>query len=126
MGLSSQQLANIFASNYSKWNQVPGLNGPDLPIRVVYREDGSGTTEIFLRHLMAAASSVVPGTLDNDFVEVISPIYGRHIPADGSSGVVAAVYGAGNEGSIGYVSPDYTDFENLLKLPASMACCLKK
>ncbi|MAB85942.1 MAG: alkaline phosphatase [Rhodobacteraceae bacterium] len=117
LDLSSQQLANIFAGTYTNWNQVPGLNGPNLPIRVVYRADGSGTTEIFLRHLMAAAPSVVPGTLDNDFVEVISPISGLHIPADGSSGIVAEVYGAGKEGSIGYVSPDYTDFDN----PAEVA-----
>lgn len=117
LDLSSQQLANIFAGNYSNWNQVPGLNGPDLPIRVVYRADGSGTTEIFLRHLKAAAPTVITKALDNEFADVITPVSGLHFPATGSGGIVAAVYGAGNEGAIGYVSPDYTDFDN----PAEVA-----
>lgn len=116
LDLTSQQLAAVFAGQYTNWNQIPGLNGPNLPIRVVYRADGSGTTEIFLRHLKAAAPTVITKALDNDFVDVITPISGLHIPASGSGGVVAEVYGAGNEGSIGYVSPDYTEFGNAAKV----------
>jgi len=31
----------------------PGVNLPSLPIRVVHRSDGSGTTAVFTQHLSA-------------------------------------------------------------------------
>lgn len=116
LDLTSQQLAAVFAGEYTNWNQIPGLSGPNLPIRVVYREDGSGTTEIFLRHLKEVASSIITKPLDNEFAEVVTLIPGLHIPADGSGAVFDEVYGAGKEGSIGYVSPDYTEFGNTAKV----------
>lgn len=50
-------LADIFLGNIKKWNDEkikavnPGIALPNLPITVVYRSDGSGTTSIFTDYL---------------------------------------------------------------------------
>ncbi len=57
--LSRLALANIFLGKIKKWNDPllaglnPGVTLPDLPITVVHRSDGSGTTDIFTTHLNA-------------------------------------------------------------------------
>ncbi len=40
-------LAAIYEGNYTNWNQVPGLNGPNQQIVLVGREAGSGTYTSF-------------------------------------------------------------------------------
>jgi phosphate transport system substrate-binding protein len=60
-------IANIYLGNITKWNdpkivaQNPGVELPDLPIVVVHRSDGSGTTFIFTDYL----SSVNPAWADS-------------------------------------------------------------
>jgi phosphate transport system substrate-binding protein len=57
--LSRQVLPAIFLGKITRWNHPdlaalnPELTLPDLPITVIYRSDGSGTTAIFTRHLSA-------------------------------------------------------------------------
>lgn len=57
--LSRTALADIFLGKITKWNDRaiakdnPGVSLPDLPIKPVVREDSSGTTYIFTRHLSA-------------------------------------------------------------------------
>ena len=64
--LDGDAIANIFLGNITKWNDPkiaalnPGVNLPDLPVIVVHRSDGSGTTFIFTDYL----SSVSPAWAD--------------------------------------------------------------
>lgn len=114
LDLTSQTLAEIFAGEYEVWGDVPGVDltklaNPNLPITVVYRAGGSGTTEIFLRHLNAVDSSLVPSA-SNNFANTIALDSNIHVSASGSSGVANAVNTT--PGAITYVSPDYADFDN--------------
>ncbi|MEN9201714.1 MAG: phosphate ABC transporter substrate-binding protein PstS [Thermostichus sp. DG_1_6_bins_120] len=60
--LSRKVLADIFLGKVKRWNDPaitalnPRVNFPNLPITVVYRSDGSGTTEIFTNHLNAISN----------------------------------------------------------------------
>lgn len=113
--LTSQQLADIFAGNITDWSDSRlglGLSGA-RPITVVYRADGSGTTEIFLRHLQAAAPSVITGNLSNNFAAMVTPPAGA-VGVSGSSAMASTI--AETEGAIGYVSPDYAEFGNAAKV----------
>lgn len=114
LDLTSQTLAEIFAGEYEVWGDVPGVDltklaNPNLPITVVYRAGGSGTTEIFLRHLNAVDSSLVPSA-SNNFANTIALDSNIHVSASGSSGVANAVNTT--PGAITYLSPDYADFDN--------------
>ena len=70
--LDSDTLANIYLANITKWNDPkiaalnPGVELPDLPVIVVHRSDGSGTTFIFADYLChvspAWATKVGKGT----------------------------------------------------------------
>ncbi|VFR16785.1 Phosphate ABC transporter, periplasmic phosphate-binding protein PstS (TC 3.A.1.7.1) [plant metagenome] len=125
--LTSQQLAEIFSREVTNWSQVevsPGVFGPDLGIVVVFRneEAGSGTTEIFLRHLNAIDGGAVP-SVSNRFATVfgfdrLNPPAG-YVGASGSAAIVPAIDAAvanapatAPVGAIGYVSPDFSDFDN--------------
>ncbi len=60
--LSRQLLPAIFLGQVTRWNDPqiaalnPGISLPDLPITVVHRSDGSGTTAAFTAHLSAISS----------------------------------------------------------------------
>ncbi|WP_446750956.1 substrate-binding domain-containing protein [Stutzerimonas nitrititolerans] len=123
LDLTSQQLADVYAGRYTNWSQ---LGGPDKTITVVYRLDGSGTTEIFVNHLNAVDASAVP-VVSNNFATAIgfdpqnppavpqaddpdNEVVPTYVGGNGSGGVVAQVNAI--DGAIGYVSPDYVDFDN--------------
>jgi phosphate transport system substrate-binding protein len=59
--LTPEALAGIFLGDIQRWNAVelaaanPGVSLPDLPIAVVHRSDGSGTTAIFSEFLARAS-----------------------------------------------------------------------
>src|ERR1039458_3428567 len=61
-GPMSDVIVNLFLGNITKWNDPkiaalnPGVDLPDLPVIVVHRSDGSGTTFIFTDYL----SSISP------------------------------------------------------------------
>ncbi|WP_369326255.1 substrate-binding domain-containing protein [Alcaligenes nematophilus] len=110
LDLTSEQLAQIFSRQITNWSAV---GGPDQAITVVFRKEGSGTTEIFLRHLNAVDSGAVPD-VSNDFASVFgldadNPGAG-YISVEGSGGVQTAV--DGTPGAIGYVSPDFAQVGN--------------
>ncbi|WP_208508487.1 substrate-binding domain-containing protein [Variovorax paradoxus] len=117
VNLTSAQLAQIFADpTITNWNQVPGFSALNQPIKVIYRSESSGTTEIFLRHLNAVNNTLVPsvGTTYASVVNVSNT--SKYIPATGSDGVVAAL--AANPYSITYVSPDKVAFADATKVVA--------
>lgn len=118
--LTSVQLANIFAGVTKNWNEVlfDGVAGPNLPIKVVYRTETSGTTEILTTHLKAVSGTLLPAA-SNSFVTAVGfnpavnpPAGTNYIGVVGSQGVAAAVADANNNGAIGHVSPDYAQFND--------------
>ncbi len=110
--LSRLALANIFLGKIKKWNDPllaglnPGVTLPDLPITVVHRSDGSGTTDIFTTHLSA-----------------ISPEWRQKVGRGSSVNWPTGVGARGNEGvseqikqipgSIGYVEYGFAKLNNL-------------
>ncbi|WP_313054866.1 substrate-binding domain-containing protein [Pseudomonas lopnurensis] len=122
LDLTSQQLADIFAGRITDWSDESldlGITGP-RPITVVYRIDGSGTTEIFVNHLHAVDDTAVVN-VSNNFLAAFDidlqnpPAGSTYVGGNGSNGVVAQVNAI--DGAIGYVSPDKVDFDN----PAEVA-----
>ena len=86
-GLPTDQLRRIFLGHIANWQEV---GGPDLPITVFSREDGSGTRAEFEEQLIGErlttrAAIIVPG----------------------SAAMIAST--AQTAGSIGYVSMSYLD-----------------
>ncbi len=110
--LSRLALVNIFLGKIKNWNDSllaglnPGVTLPDLPITVVHRSDGSGTTDIFTTHLNA-----------------ISPEWRQKVGRGASVNWPVGVGARGNEGvseqikqiagSIGYVEFGYAKLNNL-------------
>ncbi len=88
-GLTMEQASKIFSGEITNWKEVGGV---DAEIRVITREEGSGTREVFTEYVMnpfdkeiAAKASVKP-----------------------SNGEVRATVG-GDDKSIGYISLGYVD-----------------
>ncbi len=110
--LSRLALANIFLGKIKNWNDPllaglnPGVTFPDLPITVVHRSDGSGTTDIFTTHLNA-----------------ISPEWRQKVGRGSSVNWPTGVGARGNEGvseqikqipgAIGYVEFGFAKLNNL-------------
>jgi phosphate transport system substrate-binding protein len=104
--LDGDTLANIYLGNITKWNDPkiaalnPGVNLPTLPIIVVHRSDGSGTTYIFADYLCS-----------------VSPVWAASVGKGTSVKWPVGLGGKGNEGvsgqirqlpgSIGYVELAY-------------------
>jgi phosphate transport system substrate-binding protein len=108
-GLKSGQLkltgaltADIFRGVVKKWNDPliakynPGLTLPNLPITVVHRSDGSGTTFLFTSYLAMKAPRWASEVGANDAVKWPVGLGGK-----GNDGVAA--YVKQTPGSIGYV-----------------------
>jgi phosphate transport system substrate-binding protein len=104
--LDGATVANIYLGNVAKWNDPaikklnPSVNLPNMPITVVHRSDGSGTTFIFANYLSKVsnewAKNVGAGTA------VDWPV---GVGAKGNEGVAGNV--AQTAGSIGYVEYAY-------------------
>jgi len=113
--LDGPTLADIFLGNITKWNDPkiaglnPGIDLPALPIVVVHRSDGSGTSYIFTDYL----SSISPVWADSvgKNTSVKWP-RGIGLGAKGNEGVAGQVKQM--PGSIGYVELIYA---NQNKLP---------
>lgn len=112
--LTGAVLAKIFLREITNWNAVEigelnqGLNLPDLPIKVVVRNDGSGTTYNFSDYL----AKVSPTWKTQFGVKTSFTWPDSYISAKGSDGVVSAV--KDTVGSIGYVDYGYVK-ENRLR-----------
>ncbi|MDI3316635.1 MAG: phosphate ABC transporter substrate-binding protein PstS [Bacillota bacterium] len=104
--LTGDVLAKIYLGQIKKWNDPaiqnlnPNRKMPDLPIAVVHRSDGSGTTFIFTNYLSAVSadwkSKVGSGTAVN---------WPTGVGAKGSEGVSAQVKQV--PGGIGYFEMAY-------------------
>jgi phosphate transport system substrate-binding protein len=103
---TSDLIADIYLGKITKWNDErirkvnPGLNLPDLPINVVRRADGSGTTFVFTDYLSKVSSEwkekVGRGTSVN---------WPVGIGGKGNEGVTGLV--KQTKGAIGYVEFTY-------------------
>ena len=103
---TSDVIAAIFLGDITSWNDSrirdlnPGVNIPNRPITVVYRSDGSGTTNIFTEYLEKTnqkwATTVGSGTAVR---------WPAGIGARGNPGVAASVQQT--PGAIGYVELIY-------------------
>ena len=88
-GLTLEQAARIFSGEITNWQEV---DGPDADIRVITREEGSGTRETFEKYVMEPS--------ERDIAAQAS--------VKSSNGEVRATVGS-DETSIGYISLGYAD-----------------
>jgi phosphate transport system substrate-binding protein len=106
--LDQDTLANIFLGKITNWNDPaiaklnPGANLPNLPLIVVHRADGSGTTYIFTDYM----SKISPewktkvGT-----AKVVSWPAASSVGAKGNEGVAGQI--KNTPGAIGYIELAY-------------------
>jgi len=110
--LTGANLADIYRGAIKKWNDPilakanPGVTLPNLPITVVHRSDGSGTTFIFTTYLTARAQHWASEVGANDAVQWPVGLGGK-----GNEGVAAFV--KQTPGSIGYVEYAYAATNSL-------------
>lgn len=101
--LSRQQLADVFLGKIKNWNQI---GGPNEPIKVVYRSDGSGTTGVFTKHLSAISPDWKGKVGEGKTVE-----WPTGVGAKGNEGVTASI--VQTKGSIGYIEYGYAQLNKL-------------
>jgi len=113
--LSRQVLSDIFLGKIVRWNDpaIAAINPeaalPDLPIVLVHRSDGSGTTAVFTAHLTAVNSEWADRVGTGLNVQ-----WPSGVGIKDNAGVSAQIQQA--EGAIGYVEYSYAE-----KLGLSMA-----
>jgi phosphate transport system substrate-binding protein len=104
--LSGALLADIYRGVVKRWNDPhvaainPGVRLPGLPITVIHRSDGSGTTFLFTSYLTLKAPHWASGPGASDAVNWPTGIGGK-----GNDGVAAFV--KQTPGAIGYVEYAY-------------------
>jgi phosphate transport system substrate-binding protein len=100
--LSGDVLAQIYLGKVTSWNDPaivavnPDLSLPDLPIAVVHRGDGSGSTLTWTRYLSAASAEWRECVGADTLVE-----WPKGTVAEGTAGMIAAV--KQTAGAIGYM-----------------------
>ena len=100
--LTGQLMAQIFLGEITKWNDPRiaamnhGVNLPNLPITVVHRSDGSGTSFLFTSYLAMVSPTWAQKVGASDSVQWPTGLGGK-----GNDGVAAFV--KQTTGSIGYV-----------------------
>ncbi|WGY71620.1 substrate-binding domain-containing protein [Burkholderia cepacia] len=134
IALNDDDLCGIFSGRITDWagtivNGVrtnalinPETGSPytttSTPIKVVYRADGSGTTELLTRHLAAVCTTTNTnaGVTFADSLTFTASFPGGTVPANfvaasGSGGVRNAVasFSSAGTAAIAYLSPDYTN-----------------
>lgn len=115
LNLTTEQICKIYSRQITTWNQVNTAYGTD-PIKVIYREDNSGTTELLADFLKAGcAPHGITFTVSNDFKAVVFSAgvdaaalkdAGIWVSGEGSRGVKAAIADASNRNVLAYLSPD--------------------
>ncbi|PZU08203.1 phosphate ABC transporter substrate-binding protein PstS [Sphingomonas sp.] len=104
--LSAEVLADIYLGRVRRWNAPPiaglnpGMRLPNLPITVVHRSDGSGTTFLFTSYLARRSADWAAQVGASDAVAWPTGLGGK-----GNDGVSAFV--KQTKGSIGYVEYAY-------------------
>jgi len=110
--LSATDLAGIFSGKITKWNDAalaadnPGVTLPSTPISVFYRNDSSGTTQVYTAFLQADAGSA--WTLGSSKTLTF---FGGATGKPKSAGVAAAV--SQTTGGITYDEESYAKGQNL-------------
>jgi phosphate transport system substrate-binding protein len=110
--LTGAQLADIYRGVIKRWDDPllvktnPGVKMPALPITVVHRSDGSGTSFLFTSYLSMKAPHWASEVGANDAVNWPTGLGGK-----GNDGVAAFV--KQTPGSIGYVEYAYAKQNNL-------------
>ncbi|HDR9583598.1 TPA: substrate-binding domain-containing protein [Burkholderia stabilis] len=125
IALNDNDLCGIFSGKITDWNNVinpeTGLvyTTTSKPIKVVYRSDSSGTTELLTRHLAAVCTTANTAS-GVKFIDSLTfantsafptGVPTNFIPASGSGGVrgsLATLLSAGTA-AVAYLSPDYTN-----------------
>ncbi|MCU1287162.1 MAG: phosphate transporter substrate-binding protein PhoT family [Acidobacteriales bacterium] len=101
-------LAGIFLGRITSWNDAalakdnPGMNLPNVPIVVVHRSDGSGTTYVFTDYLSKVSSDWQSGPGKGTSVK-----WPLGLGAKGNEGVAGMIRQM--EGSIGYIELIYAE-----------------
>jgi len=107
-------LADMFLGKISKWNDPkiaalnPGKTLPSLPITVVHRADGSGTTFNFTDYLSAVSDDWAGKVGRGAAVKWLAP---TSVGGKGNEGVAANV--ARTKGALGYVEYAYAKKNNI-------------
>jgi phosphate transport system substrate-binding protein len=110
--LTGDVLAKIYLKQITSWNDAqiaslnPGISLPDLPIAVVHRSDGSGTTFIFTNYLIKVSPDWAAQVGNATSVD-----WPGDIGAEKNAGVAGAVQQTA--GAIGYVELAYAVQNNL-------------
>jgi phosphate transport system substrate-binding protein len=108
INFSGATLANIFLGRITSWNDAaiakdnPGAKLPNVPIVVVHRSDGSGTTYCFTDYL-----SKVSGEWNSGPGKGTSVKWPAGIGAKGNEGVAGMIRQM--EGAIGYIELIYAE-----------------
>lgn len=106
----------IFNGTINQWNDPkivaanPDLKLPSSPITVVHRADGSGTTEVFTKHLSAISPEWKESIGAAKTVQWPTG-KGKFIGGRGNEGVTASIQQ--NEGTIGYIEYGFAKNNNL-------------
>jgi phosphate transport system substrate-binding protein len=127
------QLCGIFSGKITSWTDaalsgIATKNAPTGPISVVFRSDGSGTSALFTAHLNAVCNTS-NSNISFTSTQTFAQLFGTSLPANfvgasGSGGVAASIgldaaqnggTVTGISGSIGYISPDYTQIASIHK-----------
>jgi len=112
LNLSRKAYTDIFLGKIKKWNDPaiasanPGTKLPDLPINVVVRADGSGTSFVFSKHLSAVSEEFNKTVGTNTM-----PNWPAGTKSKGNEGVTASL--KTTPGSIGYVEYGYANSQKL-------------
>jgi phosphate transport system substrate-binding protein len=110
--LSRKAYVGIFLGKVKRWNDPavttanPAISLPDLPINVVVRADGSGTSFVFSKHLSAVSDEFNHGVGANTM-----PNWPVGTKSKGNEGVTASIMTT--PGSIGYIEYGYAKTENV-------------
>lgn len=113
--LTKTTLAKIFAGQITKWNhpEIAKINTgklPNIPISVIYRSDGSGTSEVFTSYLNAIAPSIWSKAGNKSFASAfpgdINKFAGYFQAVNGSS--MIAMTQITKNGSISYNEVSFT------------------
>lgn len=107
INLSLNQVADIFSGTVTNWKDVKA-GMPDLPIAIVHRSDGSGTTAIFTGYLAAESASFKAKIGEGKAVKW----QGNTVGGKGNAGVAAMVGQV--KGAIGYVEYAYAKQNGLI------------
>ncbi|MBN3838798.1 substrate-binding domain-containing protein [Burkholderia sp. Ac-20349] len=123
IALNDDDLCGIFSGKLTNWNQVTdpegGLYRANAPITVVYRSDGSGTTELLTRHLAAvctrantkAGVTFIDSLTFTNMWTFPTGVPSNFVAAAGDGGVrnlLTTLWSVGTA-AVAYLSPAYTN-----------------